>query len=85
MPFTKVHLAASLTEGLAHQVRPDIRGSSRVMMFTDSTFNCESEEYKVRRLALPVGPVSTEDPSGRASNQAQNIEHVLGATSSDRD
>ena len=67
MPLTKSILAASFTEVWRIIAIGYSTGSSRVMMFTDSVLSCFSTEYSVVVLPLPVGPVTSRMPSGRAS------------------
>ena len=54
-------------------------GSSNVMMLTDSTFSCDSNEYSVVVLPLPVGPVMIRMPSGRASIRLSVLSTCLGS------
>ncbi len=67
MPLPKSIFAVSFTEVWRIIATGYSTGSSRVMMFTDSTLSLASIEYSVVVLPLPVGPVSTKMPSGLAS------------------
>ena len=66
-PFAKSSFTASLMEVWRIIATGYSTGSSRVMMLTVSSFRCINIEYSVVVLPLPVGPVTSRMPSGRAS------------------